>query len=424
MLDRFFRVSRVRDRLRAGTLGFAVDLFAARLHERCHSPQVVRKYIRAVGHFSHWLDAEGVAAGSWDEDTVRVFVGEHFACCRCSVPRGEPPSLTGTAVRHLLELLRERDEARPVAPRPRPHDAHREWSDEVVERFETHLRDVCGMAATTRDHYCRVVRSFLEATCGAGPRDVSLLAPRDLIEYVSDYAARVSPGTARQAATILRAFLRSLHLQGLCHARLVAAVPSIPYWKLASIPKLLTEDELDRLLGAFDRSTGVGRRDYAIALCLSRLGMRSCEVAELHLDDIDWRHGTLRINGGKRRRAHVLPLPAGVGRAIVAYLKKGRPRSTRRAIFLRRRPPHEAMLSRDIQAVIRIAHERGRVGSPYKGTHVLRHTAATRMLRGGASLKQISDVLGHASIDTTAIYAKVDLDRLAGVALPWPEVRP
>lgn len=422
MLDRFFRVGRVRERLRAGALGFVVDVFAARLHERSRSPQIIRKYVRAVGHFSHWLNAEGIAVGSWDEDTVHSFVGEHFAHCRCPVPKGEPPSLTGTAVRHLLDLLRERGDA--PSARPRPIDARRRWSDEVLARFETHLRDICGMADESCSYYCSAVRSFLQAKYDTGIGDLSLLVPSDIVCYISNYAARVSPGTARQTATILRAFLRSLQLQGLCDARLVASVPSIPYWKLASVPKLLTDDQLRLLLGAFDRSTDVGRRDYAIALCLSRLGMRSCEVARLHLDDIDWRRGTVRIKGGKRRRAHVLPLPADLGRAIVAYLKHGRPHGTQLALFLRRRPPHEAMRGDDIQAMIRNAHRRGRVGSPWKGTHVLRHTTATRMLRGGVSLKHIADILGHKSIDTTTIYAKVDLERLAAVALPWPEVRP
>jgi integrase len=280
------------------------------------------------------------------------------------------------------------------------------------------------MASATCDEYCRIAWWFLQAEYGQGATDLARIAPSDVVAFVSDYAGRVSRGTARQVATALRGFLRWLQFRGLCDARLVAAVPGIPYWKLASIPKLLTDDQVRLLLAAFDRSTDVGRRDYAIALCLLRLGMRSCEVAQLRLEDIDWRGGTLRIDGGKRRRSHVLPLPSDVARAVVAYLKRGRPRSSERGVFLRHTLPHRPVCSADIQTVVRRAHERGRVGSPWKGTHVLRHTVASRLLRGGATLKQIADILGHRSIDTTAIYAKVDLERLAGVALPWPAVRP
>lgn len=419
MLQRVFRSSRVLERLRSGVLGPMIEALAARLHERSHSPQVIRKYIRGVGHFSHWLGAEGVGPRSWDEDTVRRFTEEHLPRCGCAVPVGEPSSLTRTAVGHLLELLRERY----GVPPPRRPSA-KEPSDELVASFRAHLRDVCGMASTTCDYYCRVARWFLQVKYGEEPRDLALLAPSDVVGFVSDYAARVSSGTARQVATALRAFLRWLQLRGVCDARLAAAVPGIPYWKLASIPKLLTDDQVRLLLAAFDRSTDVGRRDYAIALCLVRLGMRSCEVAQLRLDDIDWRAGTVRMDGGKRRRSHVLPLLSDLARAVVAYLKRGRPRSSERGVFLRHTLLHQPMRSADIQTVVRRAHERGRVGSPWKGTHALRHTVASRLLRGGASLKQIADILGHRSIDTTAIYAKVDLERLAGVALPWPERRP
>lgn len=155
-----------------------------------------------------------------------------------------------------------------------------------------------------------------------------------------------------------------------------------------------------------------------------RLGLRAGEVARLCLDDIDWRCGTLRIEGGKGRRCHVLPLPAELGRAVVAYLTRGRPRSPHRRLFLRHTAPvGEPINAGAVARAIWRAHQRGQVGATWKGSHALRHTAATRLLRAGASLKEIADILGHRSIDTTAIYAKVDLPRLAGVALPWPEVR-
>lgn len=415
MLRRCFRSALVLARLRSGVLGPILDPLAARLHEQSRSHQVIRKYIRAVGHFSHWLGTERVTVAACDGGIVRRFTEEHLPHCRCPVPVGEPLSLTRSALGHVLVLL-----GKPGLSLP----ARRATAEPAeLASFRSHLREVCGMAPATSDEYCRVARWFLCAQDGQGARDLARLAPNDVVEFVSDYAGRVSRGTARQVATALRGFLRWLQFRGLCDGRLVGAVPRIPYWKLASIPKLLTDDQVGRLLEAFDRSTDVGRRDYAMALCLVRLGMRSCEVAQLRLDDIDWRAGTVRIDGGKRRRSHVLPLPSDLAKAVVAYLRHGRPRSSHRGVFLRHTLPHRPMRSADVQTVVRKAHERGQVGSPWKGTHVLRHTMACRLLRSGATLKEIADILGHRSIDTTAIYAKVDIERLAGAALPWPEAQ-
>jgi len=160
-----------------------------------------------------------------------------------------------------------------------------------------------------------------------------------------------------------------------------------------------------------------------MALCMSQLGLRSHEVAHLRLDDIDWRAGTIQI-GGKSRRTSVLPLPADVGRAIVAYLRRGRPTTSERFIFIRHfMPAGTAMTAHAIRAAIRKAFARTGYVLPCMGTHVLRHTAATRMVRAGATIKEVADVLRHRCIDTTALYTKVDLPRLAEVAFPWPEVQ-
>ncbi len=224
--------------------------------------------------------------------------------------------------------------------------------------------------------------------------------------------------------TALRSFVRCLRLRGLCDARLLGAVPTIPNWKLSHLPKVLAGEQVRVMLGSFDRDTPLGRRGYAIALCLVRLGLRACEVARLSLDDIDWRRGVLRVTG-KGGRARLLPLPADLGRAIVAYLRGGRVPTVDRHIFVRHRVPvGEPLDSGSVQATIRTAWKRARVAVPSKGTHALRHTVATRLLRAGASLKEIADVLGHRSIDTTAVYAKLDIAHLAEVALPWPAAHP
>ncbi len=297
-----------------------------------------------------------------------------------------------------------------------------ESADGLATAFESYLRCTCGVASTTWKEYGRVARAFLQSKYGDGPVDLSTLSSNDLAAYVSDYATRVRPGTVKALATALRSFLRWLQFRGVCDARLVAAVPTVAYPRqLSHIPKLLTDDQIRLLLKAFDRTTAQGRRDYAMTLCLVRLALRSCEVARLTLDDLDWRDATVRISTGKGQRSHRLPLPKDIGQAIVVYLRQGRPSSQHRQVFLRHKRPVGTPISSDaVQSVIKRAHRRGEVGA--RGTHVLRHTAASRLLRAGATLKEIADILGHRSLDTTAIYAKVDMERLAAVALPWPEV--
>lgn len=192
---------------------------------------------------------------------------------------------------------------------------------------------------------------------------------------------------------------------------------------MASLPKWLSAEELTRLLGAFDRSTATGRRDYAIARCFIDLGLRTTEIARLQLDDVAWHEGTVRIRG-KGRRVDLLPLPAVTGRAIVEYLRRGRPVTPVRGLFVRHRPPVGKPVSPCIvRNAVRFAARRCGLGQCIHGPHILRHTVAKRLLQQGASLKQIADVLRHRCLDTTGIYAKVDLAALSRVALPWPGSR-
>jgi site-specific recombinase XerD len=197
-------------------------------------------------------------------------------------------------------------------------------------------------------------------------------------------------------------------------------VPTVRRWKHASLPRYLTDDAVKAVLGSCDETTPNGVRDRAILLLLVRLGLRAGEVTTLALDDIDWRGGHLLVRRAKPRRERSLPLPHDVGQAIVAYLKCGRLRTPCRAVFLQARPPFEPLTPRGVSDVAQRALARAGLSVVRPGAHVLRHTAATQMVRRGVTLKQVADVLGHASLQTTAIYAKLDLDTLARVALPWP----
>jgi integrase len=217
--------------------------------------------------------------------------------------------------------------------------------------------------------------------------------------------------------TRLRALLRYLYVEGLVPEALAGAVPSVAHWQLASLPKALGHGQVARLLRSCDRRTGVGRRDFAIITVLWRLGLRAGEVARLSLDDIDWTTGEVVVRG-KRRREDRLPLPADVGEALVAWLRRGRPASGRREVFLRVRAPIVALSAGGVTAVVRQACRRA--GMPLCGAHRLRHTAATELLRAGGSLAEVGQVLRHQESATTSLYAKVDRRALGAVVRPWP----
>jgi site-specific recombinase XerD len=219
----------------------------------------------------------------------------------------------------------------------------------------------------------------------------------------------------------LRAFMRYLRYRGYTRTDLAASVPAIRRWKLASLPEYLLPSQIQKVLNACDRRSAIGRRDYAILLMLARLGLRANEIATLTLDDVDWRAGQLSVQAKGRQRAQ-LPLPHEVGSAVAAYLQNGRPRSDSRRLFLRDLAPHAGFASScGISMVATTALKRAGIeGVAHKGSHLFRHSLATALLRSGASLTEIGQVLRHQDHDTTRIYAKVDIDSLRVLGIRWP----
>ena len=249
---------------------------------------------------------------------------------------------------------------------------------------------------------------------------LSQLRAEDVVRFVQRQAARLHRKRAKLMTSAMRSFLQYARYRGTVRLDLAAAVPAVANWSMTSIPRAIPADQVRQLLLSIDRHTAGGRRDYAIVLLLARLGLRSGEVAFLELDNIDWKAGRLSVRGKSGRRTD-LPLPADVGKAIAAYMRHGRPPSTSRRLFLRARAPVRGFLSQcAIGSVVKHRLQRAGIVAPSKGAHQFRHALATGMLRKGASLAEIGEVLGHRSPDTTRIYAKVDLDRLRTVALPWP----
>ena len=288
---------------------------------------------------------------------------------------------------------------------------------ELLRQFDEHLENVHGARPGTRQLYTRHAREFLVS---AGPEGVLSLTPRDLFVYIVDHASRGQAGRTKSATSALRSLLRFMAIHGKCALSLIKAVPTAPRWKLSQIPRVLPDGDVAALLGTLDVPTAIGLRDRAMVLCLAHLGLRSAEVAELRLSDVNWRSGTLTVTG-KGRHTSVLPLIPEVGRAIAEYLRAGRPQTLERHVFLK--DDGSIMTGGTVRAALIRAWKRSGIEPRSRGTHALRHTLASQMLSGGTDLKQIADVLRHRSLDTTVVYTKVDVGQLSLVAQPWPGVK-
>lgn len=298
--------------------------------------------------------------------------------------------------------------------------------DTFIDRYEQHLCRVKGLRDCTVQGYERLVRLFVRASLGEDPVDPQRLRPPDVTQFVISMRDRFSPGSMKTVRTALRSFLSFLRMEGLCDHQLEAAIPTEARWRLSTLPRCLSEEQLKQVLASLSRRRPGDLRDRAIVWCLATLGLRPGEVAALQLDDIDWRQGVIRLRTRKTGRGAVLPLPRVAGRAIVDYLRRGRPRTDQRSLFvLHIRSRIGSSISRGVVtgAAIR-ALRRAQIDTPIAGAYVFRHTLASRMVRRGASLKEVADLLGHRSFDTTTIYAKLDVPSLREVALPWPEVHP
>jgi site-specific recombinase XerD len=297
------------------------------------------------------------------------------------------------------------------------------WTlDALVEEYKQHQRRTRGLRERTLDGYERLVRSFVRVALGEDPIDLSRLSSGDVVGFVVAMQARFSPCSMKAVRTALRSFFRFLQFAGLCDGQLELAVPRVAHWRLSTLPRYLSDAELARLLASLNASTPCGQRDRAIVLCLASLGLRPGELANLRLEDIDWRGGSVLVRERKTRQGAVVPLPREAGTAIVAYLRDERPATGERRVFVQHQGARRGwpLSGNTVSAVVVRALERAGVRSPLAGGYVLRHTVASRLVGRGASLKEVADFLGHRSLDTTAIYAKLDLAALCEVALPWP----
>lgn len=414
MFDAFY-CSRVVRRLEANANAKLLKAYLVELGHRGHARNTIQVYGREAELFVNWLRRRKQPLSAVDEATVRQFACRHRS-------RHKPRLNTRAALRHLLRYLRA---AGLAAAQPK---AGRRVFLRVIAEYDDHLQSTCGLAEATRLYRRRYAREFLEFVFPGQRVRWRRIAPQHVQSYIATFAKDGRIAAARVAAASLRSFFRWLQLRGLISSNLIGAVPGFRIWRWGSLPTVMTEDQLRHFLAVFDQSRPSGCRDYAMALCMVVLGLRVAEVADLTLADLDTTAGTLRLSAGKPRRDRVLPMPSQLQRAVLKYVRRIRPKTTDPHLFVRHRTPVGVAVTRElVRGAMRRAYAIVEGCQNWTGTHVLRHTAATRLHRVGADLKRVADILGHASIDTTAIYAKVDMNRLRQVALPWPgakEVQP
>jgi len=361
--------------------------------------------LRLMSHLSRWLDAR-----HFREDDLTSELVEDFFRARRRL--GYTGYRTRHALKPILGYLERVGFSVPIPPEPPLTPL-----DELLKQYGRFLLEERALQPGTIRYYRDLARTFLFEKIGSECLDLNRIKADDASSFILRYSRSYSISSTKYVVTALRSLFRFLHLRGSIENDLAGAVPAVAGWRQTGLPKFISSDELQRLLKSCDQRTHVGRRDFAVLLLLARLGLRRCEVVALGLDDVHWREGEIVIRGKGRKDAR-LPLPTDVGNAIAAYIQRGRPAIGSRTVFMSCRAPYRPMTGYAITGILHQASDRA--GLPRMGSHRLRHTAATQMLRHGASLSDIAQVLRHRSIDTTAIYAKVDHQRLRELAQPWP----
>jgi integrase/recombinase XerD len=386
---------------------FAVG-FAHSLMRQGYTPHSAATQVQLMAHMSRWL-----ASGALDTRALRTTDVERFLRARRGA--GYTHHLSANAMRPMLTYLR--DEGVSVTPAPTVADGP---VDAAVERYRQYLIHERGLGSASARGYVNAVRPFMGGRIS--PDGLALdwhsLDAADVTAFVVARTPNQSPSCAKLTVSALRSLLGFLHVEGTIARPLTSAVPSVAGWRLTGLPKALEPAEIQALFASCDRRTRTGRRDFAVLTTLVRLGLRAGELAALRLDDIDWRAGTIVIRG-KGHQIEQLPWPVDVGEAVVAYLRRGRPTTAEdRPVFVRVKAPHRALSTSGVSQIVVAAARRA--GLRRVHAHRLRHTAATQLLRAGAGLPEIGQLLRHRRLETTAIYAKVDRAALRAIARPWP----
>jgi len=384
-----------------GPLARYLEGLWAALAAQGYRPLSIANVACLMAHLSGWLGRWRLTAADLGTDQIGRFLQHRRRA-----------GYTAWVSSHGLEPILQHLRAVGAAPAPVRPVVVPTAIDHLVARYSQYLRRERALSSSTGTFYVCMARAVLPPD-----GDLRSLTAASVTAFVLRESRTFSIAYTKYKVTALRCLLRYLYVHGDIPTNLAAAVPAVAGWRLSSLPRDVPPHVLKQLLQHCNRRTHVGRRARAAMLLMARLGLRVGEVAALRLDDIDWTAGELLIRG-KGGYFDRLPLPADVGSALAAYLRWSRPRMDSRAVFLRVHAPHDRLRAGGLKSVLRAACTRA--GLPTMGTHRLRHTAATQMLRQGSPLTEIAQVLRHRHVDTTAIYAKVDRVSLRQLAQPWP----
>jgi site-specific recombinase XerD len=394
--------------LNSGPLSPFIGRYVALAREQGYKPTSIRYQLQVIAALNRWLERTRRGAVDIDDLSIDRFLRQRIGQKRTH--QGERSIL-----RRLFSLLPMGSRCSAGKPLASERNAR------IIESYRQYLLKERGLAVHTAYAYTRWVDQFLLSRFRSRPMRLRALDGRDLTVFVQRSAPRCGRARAIHLVAALRSFSRYLRYSGRTGANLEIGVPPVAHWALADVPKHLSTEEVEKVLAACNRNTALGRRDYAILLLLARLGLRGGEVIGLTLEDIDWDRGTITIPVTKNRRGARLPLPIDAGKAIAQYLRRDRPRCLCRRVFLRMKAPHAGLSSSPVISMIAAkALKKAGVQSARTGAHVFRHSFATTLLRRGASLQEIGQLLRHNNPKTTAIYAKVDVEALRAIALRWP----
>jgi len=399
----------VLSRVPEGPLAAYLCSFATFINSQGYCLYSIHRQVRLAAGFSQWLQQKGIEVRCMTTNHAVQYL--HDRAKQVKICRGD-----AAALQHLIDFLRHEG----VIPTKEVSVRRVTPVERLTQAYAQYLRETKALAEATIHNYVPFIRRFLQNHFTDSPVRLSRLRAGDIVHFVQQEAPRLHQKRAKLMTTALRSFLRYARYRGEVALDLVAAVPTVANWSMPSIPRAIAPNQVQQLLASLDRRTAVGRRDYAILLLLARLGLRAGEVVFLELEDIDWQTGSLHVRG-KGGLFHTFPLTPEVGQAIAAYLRKGRPPSTSRRVFLRARAPIRGFQGTcGVSSLVRHALKRAGIQAPSYGAHQFRHGLATEMLRHGASLAEIGDILGHRHPQTTKIYTQVDLEALRTLALPWP----
>jgi integrase/recombinase XerD len=410
MLTQYFTRAATLARRRSGMDGPYLEDFITWLESRGYHYSTIRRHIREAVNFTLWANTQHLTLGELDQTALTQF-SEHLARRKAlRAPSGNYTYLYQSA-RLFVRFLTTTGIITTSAPQCM------ESCPPLFHEFAEWMRVQRGTRDLTLNRYRRPITTLVEHI-GSEPKEWRI---HELRQFVLSYAAEHSIEQTKSVGTAVRMFLRFLHAADYCPIDLASAIPTIARWRLATLPKYLPGDQVEQLIHSCDRTTPLGQRDRAILLLLARLGLRASDVAGLKLTDLQWPEGTLIVAGKSRRQAR-LPLPQEVGDAVLQYLDHGRPPIMSDFVFMTSGAPWGPISHQVVGRVVVRALRRTGIEAPIRGARLLRHSAATSLLRQGVSLPTIGALLRHASIETTTIYAKVDRDLLQQVVMPWPEV--